>query len=104
LIKELEYDKSQLQLENASLIKNINQISKSHGVEDAHSFNKNLEYIIVEKEIEIDKYIKDFNYLSRQTDELMIENRVLREMANVPDNYGLNLKEIKQHQKIELEE
>jgi len=34
----------------------------------------------------------------------MVENRVLREMANLPDNYGLNLKEIKQAQKIEVEE
>jgi len=59
---------------------------------------------MIEKDIEIDRYIKDFNYLSRQTDELMVENRVLREMANLPDNYGLNLKEIKQAQKIEVEE
>jgi len=34
----------------------------------------------------------------------MVENRVLREMANLPENYGLNLAEIKQAQKIEVEE
>jgi hypothetical protein len=48
--------------------------------------NKDLHNQIIEKGIEIDKLVKDYNYLSRQTDELMVENRVLREMANLPEN------------------
>ena len=52
---------------------------------------------------ELEAKAKELTLLSSQMDEVVAENRVLREMAGVPENYGFNLEEIKlvEGQKIE---
>ena len=57
-----------------------------------------------EKEDEIQKLIQQLNELSNQAEQLIGENRALREMANVPANYGLRINEIKLAEREKLEE
>jgi hypothetical protein len=84
--------------------KEYDTLCKTHSVEHLAIEIQELHNIILEKNMDLDRYTKDYNDLSKQTDELMVENRVLREMANLPKNYGINLAEIKVAQKIEVEE
>ena len=52
---------------------------------------------------ELERVTKEWTTLSGQMEEVLSENKVLREMAGVPENYGFNLKEIRltEQQKIE---
>lgn len=52
---------------------------------------------------EVERLTKNWTTLSNQMEDILSENRVLREMAGVPENYGFNLNEIKlvERQKIE---
>lgn len=53
---------------------------------------------------EVEKLTKDWNSLSNQMQDILSENRVLREMAGVPENYGFNLQEIKLAERQKIEE
>lgn len=46
--------------------------------------------------------MKDINTLSTQMENLIAENRALRQMAGVPDNYGIQLDQIKLHDKEKI--
>ena len=46
----------------------------------------------------------EINTLSNLVDDMTAENRQLRRMANVPDNYGINLQEIKLYDKERIED
>ena len=55
---------------------------------------RRLENLRAEKETESRKYnemLKQYNDLSNDVENLIAENRVLRQMTNVPDNYGLKI-------------
>jgi len=56
------------------------------------------------KEDEIVSLVAQLNELSRQTEDLIAENRVLREMAGAPENIGIPINEIKLAEKEKLEE
>ena len=63
---------------------------------DAKESLKRLDLIREEKdqkEREIVKRLQEINELNNNIEDLMAENRILRKMANVPDNYGKNLVE-----------
>ena len=47
------------------------------------------------KESKIVEQLQFVNKLSNQVEDLAAENRALRKMANVPENYGMNLEQIK---------
>mmetsp|Transcript_25522 Transcript_25522/g.44493 ORF Transcript_25522/g.44493 Transcript_25522/m.44493 type:complete len:2210 (+) Transcript_25522:2881-9510(+) len=53
---------------------------------------------------EVERLTGQLTELSNQMDELISENRVLREMAGVPDNYGFKLDEVKLAEKQKIEE
>jgi hypothetical protein len=44
------------------------------------------------------------NDLSNKAEDLMAENRTLRSMTNVPKNYGLNLDQVKLHDREKIED
>ena len=46
--------------------------------------------------------IKDINGLSINVENFMVENRMLRKMAGVPDNYGIDLEKIKLHDREKI--
>jgi cell division protein FtsL len=43
----------------------------------------------------VEQLTKDYTTLSNQVNDLISENRILREMSGVPENYGFNLEDIK---------
>jgi len=56
------------------------------------------------KEKELERVVAQLNILSRQTEDLIAENRVLRELANTPENFGIPINEIKLAEKDKIEE
>ena len=64
-----------------------------------------LEQVRLEKEAEEkrnNKLLSEMNALSNQMEDIIIENRTLRTMAGVPENYGINLDEIKLHDREKI--
>ena len=60
-----------------------------------------------EKEVfekKIGTLMTDINGLSNTVDDMTAENRQLRRMANVPDNYGMKLETIKLYDKERIED
>ena len=55
-------------------------------------------------EKKITSLMGEINTLSNTVDDLTAENRQLRKMANVPDNFGVNLEAIKLHDKERIED
>ncbi len=47
------------------------------------------------KELKITEHLETMNAMQRQLEDLAAENRTLRKMAQVPDNYGIDLATIK---------
>ncbi len=41
-----------------------------------------------EHEVEVEKRVKDLNTLGHKVEELELENRFLREMTGMPENFG----------------
>ena len=48
--------------------------------------------------------MKEINTLSNQMENVIAENRTLRQMANVPANYGIKLDEIKLHDRDKIDD
>lgn len=58
-----------------------------------------------EKERELNSKQKEYiQQLSTQMENILVENRLLRKLAKVPDNYGFNLEEIKLAEKQKIED
>ena len=57
-----------------------------------------------EKEKKITQLMGEINNLSNLVDDMTAENRQLRRMANVPDNFGINLENIKLYDKERIED
>lgn len=53
---------------------------------------------------ELDLANHNWTTLSKQMEDILAENRVLREMAGVPENYGFDLNEIRMVEKQKIEE
>lgn len=57
-----------------------------------------------EKDKKINQLMGEINTLSNLVDDMTAENRQLRRMANVPDNYGIPLETIKLYDKERIED
>jgi regulator of replication initiation timing len=56
------------------------------------------------KDKKITELLHDINELSLKVEDFIAENRALRQMANVPDNYGIKLDQIKLHDKEKIDD
>ena len=56
------------------------------------------------KEAKIIEHLQFINKLSHQVEDLAAENRTLRKMANVPENYGIDLEQIKLHDREKIDD
>lgn len=57
-----------------------------------------------EKDVKINSLLGEINTLSNVVDDMTAENRQLRRMANVPDNFGIKVEMIKLHDKERIED
>lgn len=74
---------------------------------DAKDSIKRIDVLRQEKDGESKKNIQliaEINTLSNQMEDFIAENRALRQMANVPDNYGIKLDQIKLHDKDKIDD
>jgi hypothetical protein len=55
------------------------------------------------KDLKINQTLELVNTLQRQMEDLAAENRTLRKMVPVPDNYGIDLSEIKLNSEKKIE-
>jgi hypothetical protein len=55
------------------------------------------------KDLKINETLELVNALQRQMEDLAAENRTLRKMVPVPDNYGIDLSEIKLNSEKKIE-
>lgn len=74
---------------------------------DAKDSIRRIDQLRSEKDIEHKKnteLLAEINTLSNQMEDFIAENRALRQMANVPDNYGIKLDQIKLHDKEKIDD
>jgi uncharacterized coiled-coil DUF342 family protein len=74
---------------------------------DTRESMKRIDILREEKDLSerrIADLLKELNDLSNKVEDLMAENRTLRQMANVPKNYGINLEQIKLHDRDKIDD
>lgn len=74
---------------------------------DARDTMKRIDILRAEKDNKdkkITELLHDINELSLKVEDFIAENRALRQMANVPDNYGIKLDQIKLHDKEKIDD
>ena len=99
--KELYIDK--LLKENNNLKRDLINLSKDNGKYN-YSYTKKLQQ---ENEIinnEIKKLVEDFNKICDQMEDILRENRILRQMADVPENFGIDINKVKLGDRIKIED
>ena len=103
-IKSNEAYIQKLQQDNSRLKKDLIDFGQKHEAED---------YIdkIKLKEIEIQKILEEKSNLARDWDdlrdkmeEILKENRVLRQIADVPENFGIDISKINMGDRIKIED
>lgn len=68
---------------------------------------KRIEALRAEKEAKekrITDLLQELNTLSNLVEDFTVENRALRQMANVPANFGVHLDKIKLHDKEKIDD
>ena len=103
MINQKEEYINKLVNENNNLKRDFINISKNIG-ENNYSYIKNLQR---ENEVlnnDKNKLVEDYNKIKEQTEDIIRENRVLRQMADVPENFGIDLTKVKLGEKIKIED
>ena len=103
MINQKEEYINKLVNENNNLKRDFINISKNIG-EYNYSYIKNLQR---ENEVlnnDKNKLVEDYNKIKEQTEDIIRENRVLRQMADVPENFGIDLTKVKLGEKIKIED
>ena len=103
MINQKEEYINKLVNENNNLKRDFINISKNIG-ENNFSYIKKLQR---ENEVlnnDKNKLVEDYNKIKEQTEDIIRENRVLRQMADVPENFGIDLTKVKLGEKIKIED
>lgn len=95
--------KNNLQKENNALKAQLTELAKTNKVEDLMLDVQAYEKLARQKEYDYQKVILQWNELVDKMEKVMSENAILREWANVPQNFGLPIDQIKIGEKKSLE-
>ena len=103
LIEEKEIYINKLVTENTNLKRDLINLSKDNEKYN-YSYTRKLE-----KENEIinndkKKLVEDLNKISDQMEDIIRENRMLRQMADVPENFGIDISKVKLGERIKIED
>ena len=99
--KELFIDK--LLTKNNNIKRDLINLSKDNGKYN-YSYTKKLQQ---ENEIinnDNKKLVEDFNKICEQMEDILRENRILRQMADVPENFGIDINKVKLGERIKIED
>ena len=93
-----------LQLENNENKRKLIEYSKKSEAKDWLKRVDDRDKLINEKNSEYQKLVKDWNELRDKMEEVLSENRILRQIADVPENFGIDLTEIKMGDRVKIED
>ena len=103
-LKDNELYIQKIQLENNDLKKQLIEFENKHEGKDIIDNQRNREDAIVKKEQDYQKKVLEWNELRNKMEEVLSENRILRQMADVPENFGIDIAKIKMGDRIKIED
>ena len=103
-LKDNELYIQKIQLENNDLKKQLIDFGNKHEGKDIIDNQRNRDDAIVKKEQDYQKIVLECNELRNKMEEVLSENRILRQMADVPENFGIDIAKIKMGDRIKIED
>ena len=104
LVKDNEIYIQKLQIKNEKLQKDLNDFSEKHEAQDYIDQIKRKEQEISKFDEQREKQTREFNELCDNMEKVISENRLLRQIADVPENYGLDISKIRIGDRIKIED
>ena len=103
-VKDNEIYIQKLQIKNEKLQKDLIDFSEKHEAQDYIEQIKRKEQEISKFDEQREKQTREFNELCDNMEKVIGENRVLRQIADVPENYGLDISKIRIGDRIKIED
>lgn len=104
MIKDRDNQIQRLQRENNDVKKQLIEFGDKHEAKDFIDKLNERKDIIEAKEDEYRKLLNRFNELVNKTEKVIYENRVLRQIADVPENFGIDIEKIEMGDKVKIED
>ncbi len=102
-LKDNELYIQKLQQENNNIKRQLISYNNNNENKDI-KIDMNKDDLIIKKEKEYQKLVFEWNELRNKMEEVLSENRILRQIGNVPDNFGIDISKIKMGDKIKIED
>ena len=103
-VKDNEIYIQKLQIKNEKLQKDLIVFSEKHEAQDYIDQIKRKEQEISKFDEQREKQTREFNELCDRMEEVIAENRVLRQMADLPENFGIDMSKIRIGDRIKIED
>ena len=103
-IKDDEIYIQKLQLNNEKLQKDLIEFGKKHEAQDYIEQIKQREQHIKKADEQKEQYARDYNELCDKMEDVIAENRVLRQIADVPENFGIDISKINIGDRVKIED
>ena len=93
-----------IQKENNDIKRQLIDFGKKHEGKDIIDNQRNRDDLIQKKEEEYYNFIPQWNNLRTKMEEVLAENRILRQMADVPENFGIDIAKIQMGDRVKIED
>ena len=103
-LKDSEIYIKKLQTDNTKLKKELIEFTEKHEAQDFIDQIKIKEQEVKKIEEEKEITVRDWNALADKMEEVLRENRVLRQIADVPENFGIDIQKINLGDRIKIED
>ena len=103
-LKDSEIYIQKLQQENSKLKKDLLEFGQKHEAKDYIEFIKKKDGEIQKVGEEKASIVRDWNELCDKMEEVLRENRVLRQIADVPENFGIDISKINMGDRVKIED
>jgi hypothetical protein len=100
----LEQHNKEIQIQNNNLKKQLTEFTQKNNVTDFVNDIRYYQDSITKKEQQYQKITNAWNELCDKMEDIISENRLLRKLAKVPENFGINMEEIKIGERKQLED
>ena len=103
-IQDNEIYIQKLQLNNEKLQKDLIDFGNKHEAQDYIEKIKQREQDIMKADEQKNEYVRNYNELCNKMEDVISENRVLRQIADVPENFGIDISKINVGDRIKIED
>jgi Ca2+-binding EF-hand superfamily protein len=100
----IENHHKELQLQNNQLKKQLQEFGQKTQTTDFIRDLRDKDENLMRKERDYQKMVMEWNQLCDKMEDILSENRLLKELANVPANFGINIEEIKLGDRLKIED